>query len=86
MPICWAPEISISGTLSAKYPTGSITGLRARGGYGVDIFWKDGQLTKALIRADRTKTDEIVPVRYGGKVESAKLAKRETIVLNGYLK
>lgn len=81
-----AGEISLLPALPAKYPTGSVTGLRARGGYEVDIFWKDGQLTKAVIRADRTKKEEVIPVRYGEKVESVKLAKGETIVLNGSLK
>ena len=80
-----AGEISLLPALPAKYPTGSVTGLRARGGYEVDIFWKDGVLTKAVIKADRTKGDEIIPVRYAGLVKSVKLAKRQTIVLDSSL-
>lgn len=80
-----AGEISLLPALPAKYPTGSVTGLRARGGYEVDIFWKDGVLTKAVIKADRTKGDEIIPVRYAGLVKSVKLAKGQTIVLNSSL-
>lgn len=80
-----AGEISLLPALPAKYPTGSVAGLRARGGYKVDIFWKDGVLTKAVIKADRTKKDKIIPVRYAGLVKSVKLAKGQTIVLNSSL-
>lgn len=80
-----AGEISLLPALPAKYPTGSVTGLRARGGYKVDISWKDGVLTKAVIKADRTKKDEIIPVRYAGLVKSVKLAKGQTIVLDSSL-
>lgn len=80
-----AGEISLLPALPTKYPTGSVTGLRARGGYEVDIFWKDGVLTKAVIKADRTKKDKIIPVRYAGLVKSIKLAKGQTIVLDSSL-
>lgn len=80
-----AGEISLLPALPAKYPTGSVTGLRAHGGYEVDIFWKDRILTKAVIKADRTKRDEIIPVRYAGLVKSVKLAKGQTIILDSSL-
>ena len=37
--------------LPSAWPSGKITGLKARGGLEVDIHWKEGQLVKATIRA-----------------------------------
>jgi alpha-L-fucosidase 2 len=55
-------EIHLLPALPAAWKTGTVRGLRARGGYTVDQAWKDGRLVEAIVRADR---DGTVRVRYG---------------------
>jgi len=49
-------EIHLLPALPKAWPAGQVTGLRARGAFGVDIAWADGKLTAATIRSQRGGT------------------------------
>jgi alpha-L-fucosidase 2 len=46
------------------WPNGKVTGLCARGGFQVDLSWKEGKLTEATIRS---RLGGPCTLRYGGK-------------------
>lgn len=45
-------EIALLPSLPAAWPTGSISGLRCRGGFGLSIAWADGALAHADLTSD----------------------------------
>jgi alpha-L-fucosidase 2 len=42
--------IQLLPALPDAWPNGKVTGLHARGGYAVDMEWKEGKVTRAAIR------------------------------------
>jgi alpha-L-fucosidase 2 len=46
-----AGSIHLLPALPAAWPTGKVRGLRARGGFEIDLDWKDCQLTKVAIHS-----------------------------------
>lgn len=75
-----AGEISLLPALPVSWKDGSVTGLRARGGFEVDMEWKDGKLTKAEITS---LLGNPCVVRANGKTTDYHPAKGEKIIMKG---
>ncbi|MEI7733138.1 MAG: glycoside hydrolase family 95 protein [Verrucomicrobiota bacterium] len=62
-----AGEIELLPALPTAWPTGSVKGLRARGGFEVDIAWQDGKVTRYRIAAKEPRTAK---VRVNGELKT----------------
>jgi len=69
-----AGEISLLPALPPQWPDGSVSGLRARGGYEVSIGWKNGRMYSAQISNPQGGS---CVVRYGEKTTRITLAPGE---------
>lgn len=59
-------EIHLLPALPAAWPAGHVKGIRARGGYELDITWRDGKLDGAAIKPGFGRTCRVrtrVPVK-----------------------
>jgi len=59
-----AGQINLLPALPKAWPAGRINGLRARGGFELDIAWAEGKLTSATLRSHRGGPCKL---RYNGK-------------------
>ena len=72
--------------LPVAWRDGAVAGLRARGGYEVDMTWRDGELTAATVRAKPGSGAGTVRVRAGAKTVNVKLSEGETRLLGPRLR
>jgi len=73
-------ELDIMPALSQNFPTGSVTGLKARGGFVIDINWKDGNLVAARIKSLLGRP---LTIRYGVMETDVTIPKGRTITWRG---
>ncbi|MCM2370291.1 glycoside hydrolase family 95 protein [Aporhodopirellula aestuarii] len=77
-----AGQIQLLPALPSAWPTGSASGLCARGGFEVDLTWNDGQLTSAVIRS---KSGQPCRVTYQNKTWESDTKKETTYHLDHQL-
>ena len=78
-----AGEIELLPALPMAWPHGSVKGLRARGGFEVDIEWNNGRLDHALIRSTYGRQ---CSVRYRDEIVSLRLQRGGRVRLDGKLR
>jgi len=78
-----AGKIELLPALPDTWKNGSVSGLRARGGFQVDEAWQGGKLFSATIHSD---TGEPCSVTYGAKTAEFNIKKGKSVTLDGNLK
>ena len=73
-------EIEFLPALPKAWPAGSVTGLRARGGFEVDVAWKEGRLTSSTVRST---AGTAVRLRYGNAIKDVRLRQGQAFAWNG---
>jgi alpha-L-fucosidase 2 len=75
-----AGEIELLPALPREWPAGSVHGLRARGGFEVDIVWRDGRLVYANVRS---LSGNAARLRYGAVTRVLKLRRGGSLRWDG---
>lgn len=72
------PSIKLLPALPANWKDGEVTGIRARGGYTIDMSWADGRVTSLTITALRAGK---ISLTQGGKTRVVKLKAGKNVVM-----
>ena len=75
-------EIHLLPALPKAWPSGSVKGLSARGGFEVDIAWEDGELTEATVHS---KNGNPLRLRYGDRIFEKETKPGESVSSMGKL-
>jgi alpha-L-fucosidase 2 len=78
-----AGELDLLPALPPAWAEGNVTGLRARGGFEVDLAWRNGALEQAVVRSRRGGP---VVVRRGARTVTLETRAGGTITLDGTLR
>ena len=70
--------IHLLPALPSAWPDGSVSGLRARGGYAIDLRWRGGKLTSATVRNVNGSGTQI---RYAGRQIPVTVPRGKSIAL-----
>jgi len=76
-------EITLLPALPSAWPEGSVSGLRARGGFELVLDWKGGKLTGASLRS---LIGGACKIRYEDRTIDLATKKGRTYVLNEQLR
>ena len=75
-------EIELLPALPDMWPSGSITGMRVRGGFEVDFKWASGKPERLVIHS---KGGNVCKVRSGQMLKQFTVSPDAPLVLNGNL-
>ena len=73
-----AGEIELLPALPSAWPAGRVTGLRARGGFDVELSWRDGRLVEATMLS---RLGNPLRVRYGEQVRRFSTTRGQRVVV-----